>query len=207
MGKSLWPETGSAGKREHGLSGPLNTEEETMSRKNDKRKRNLEREKANAKTTIVPILAAVVFLVLGAVGLVRNGAYLKEYEGSGDIRTVEARVTDTKLKDDTVGDRTWYASLSFEVDGKTYHDAATLYTHSVRVGENVTVEVYERPNGSYAIPEIKDSSDLALKNILNYIALAVGAVLMTASVIYLAAAVRKIREIEARIRPDEQDNA
>ena len=178
-----------------------------MSKKNDKRKRNLAREKANAKTTIVPILAAVVFLVLGAVGLIRNGRYLEEYETSGDIRTVEAMVTDTKLKEDTVGDRTWYASLRYEVDGETYHGSTTLYTHSVRVGENVTVEVYERPDGSYAIPEITDASDLAVKNILNYVALAVGTVLMIASVVYLAAAVRKIREIEGRIRPDEQENA
>ena len=178
-----------------------------MSRKNDKRKRNLEREKANAKTALVPIAAAVVFLALGAAGFIRNSAALREYETSGDIRRVEAAVTDTKLTDDTPGDRAWFTHLSYEVDGETYRDTATLYTHAVNVGETVTVEVYRRPNGDYAVPDITDSSQLAARNILNIISLAAGAVLMTAGVSVLALSLKKIRELESKIRPDEGDNA
>ncbi len=178
-----------------------------MSRKNDKRKRNLEREKANAKTALVPMAAAVVFLALGAAGFIRNSAVLREYETSGDIRRVEAAVTDTKLTDDTPGDRAWFTHLRYEVDGESYRDTATLYTHAVNVGETVTVEVYRRPNGDYAVPDITDSSQLAAKNIINIISLAAGAVLMTAGAVFLAGSVRKIRELESKIRPDEQDNA
>lgn len=177
-----------------------------MSRKNEKRKRNLEREKANARTAIVPIAAAVVFLLLGVLGFVQNSRYLKEYETSGDIRKVEAAVTDTKRRDDSTGERSWYTHLQYEVDGKSYRDTATLYTHAVNVGETVTVEVYQRPNGAYAIPEIRDASELAAKNILNCISLAAGAVLMTASVVFLVLAVRKIKEIESKIRSAETEN-
>ena len=178
-----------------------------MSKKNEKRKRNLEREKANARTAIVPMIAAIVFLALGAIGFFRNSGALKEYEASADIRVVEAAVTDTKCTDNTVGDRTWYTHLRYEVDGRTYNDTATLHTHSVNVGERVDVEVYQRPNGEYAIPEITNSSELAAENILNILSLAVGAVLMAASVVWLASSLRKIKALESKIQPDEKENA
>ena len=71
----------------------------------------------------------------------------------------------------------------------------------------MTVEVYRRPNGDYAVPDITDSLQLAARNILNIISLAAGAVLMTAGAVFLAGSVRKIRELESKIRPDEGDNA
>ena len=177
-----------------------------MSRKNEKRKRNLEREKANAKSTIIPIAAAAVFLVLGIVGLIRNGGYLKEYEQSADIRRVEATVTDTKCTDDTAGERAWFTHLQYEVDGQRFNGTETLYTHTVRVGETVEIEVYRKPNGKYAIPAVRDASELAVKNILNFVSLAAGGVLLTASAVYLALTLKKIRETEEKIRRAEKDS-
>ena len=176
-----------------------------MSRKNERRKRNLEKEKANAKATILPIAAALVFLVLGIVGLIRNSGYLKEYEQSEDIRRVAATVTDTKCTDDTVGERTWFTHLQYEVDGERFGGTETLYRHTVRVGESVDIEVYRRPNGKYAIPAVRDASDLAVKNIPSFVSLAAGGVLLAASAVYLALTLKKIREIRGKIQPDEDE--
>ena len=71
-----------------------------MSKKNDRRKRTLEKEKTTAKAAIITLAVAAVSLVLGIVGLIRNSSRLREYENAEDTRRVEATVTDTKLKND-----------------------------------------------------------------------------------------------------------
>ena len=177
-----------------------------MSKKNDKRKRNLEREKKHAKEAFWLIVPAVIFLILGVVGLIQNGNYLKEYEESEDIRTVEAVITDSKLKDDTAGERTWYAHLEYEIDGKTYNDGIYLFTWEADVGDKVKVEVYKRPNGKYVIPDVHDSGSLAIENIWMYISLVVGAGLMLGGMILLVPALRKMKEIKSKIQPDNQGN-
>ena len=72
-------------------------------------------------------------------------------------------------------------------------------------GESVGIEVYKRPDGKYAIPEITNASELAVKNILNFISLAAGAVLGAASGVTLALTVKKIRALEAGIKSGDKD--
>ena len=176
-----------------------------MSKKNDRRKRALEKEKTTAKAAIITLAVAAVFLVLGIVGLIQNSSRLREYENAEDTRRVEATVTDTKLKNDQAGEREWYTRVKYEVDGEEYRGAITLYKNSVKVGDTVKVEVYQRPNGKYVIPEITDTGELTSKNIVNYIALAAGAVLLAAAVTVLVSSARKIREVQAKIQSAEKE--
>lgn len=177
-----------------------------MSKKNEKRKRNLEREKTHAKEAFIPIVAALFFLVLGVAGLISNSDSLNEYEKSDDIRQVEAVVTDAKISQYDAEGRMWFVHLKYDVDGTEYYDTKTIDTYDIEVGETIKTEVYKTSDGKYAISEITDSWSLTLKNVLFYISIVVGAVLMTAGVVVLMTSLKRIKELQAKIQPDDTGN-
>ncbi len=100
---------------------------------------------------IVGLLMAVALFGAGIYGVVSSRTASREYKNSDDIRKVTAVVKyakDTGSDDDDY--YTYWAKLSFVVDGTSYKGSQTFY-RELHVGDEVTVEVYRTSNGQYKL--------------------------------------------------------
>ena len=157
-----------------------------MSKKEEKR---LERRKKAVKAMIIPYVFGLAMVILGIWGLAGNSSDLKDYQNSDDVRTVPATVTYAALRDEqTILDNkpvmVWDAQVSFTVDGKEYSGDIFRYTE-LKAGDEVSIEVYHSKDGTYKIPTVKTETGKGLSNILMYVALGVGAVVIAGATFYL----------------------
>ncbi len=96
------------------------------------------------------LLAAALFAA-GVYGVVSSRIASREYKNSDDIRRVTAVVQYTKdTSNDDADYYKYWAKLSFDVDGRTYKGSQTFY-RELRVGDEVTVEVYRTSDGRYKL--------------------------------------------------------
>lgn len=159
-----------------------------------KEARRAERRKKAVKTALIPLVFGLVMLGLGIFGLLRNNRDLREYQNSADRREVEASVTYVEIKQDKplpneLPEYYWDADLVFTVDGKEYKDEIRRYSE-LKQGDKLTVEVYQTGSGEYRIPTVKTETGNTLSNLLMYAAIAVGGVILLASLFYLFSELR-----------------
>ena len=169
-----------------------------MSRRSDRKARQREKRAEALRNTAIALVFGLVMLGLGAFGLLSNLSQLRDYENSPDVRTVEAEVTAVdahrdKTKDVTGGMPEYYyhANLEFSVDGSPTYTGEADFSQQLNDGDTVRVEVYQRPDGSYAVSRITDKEKALLASIPTLIALGAGAIVTLAAVVVGIGGLRK----------------
>ena len=172
-----------------------------MSKRAERKRKQAEQRASSIRDALLVLVFGLVLLGLGIFGMHSNGRELREYQGSSDIRTVEAKVVSVAVHDDPTQDEetgglpryVWDATLEFRVDdGPTYTDIKQ-YDHEVFVGDTVKVKVFQRSDGTYALPLITNSTGGFLSNIPMIIAMVVGGFIALAAAVVLIDAVRGTR--------------
>lgn len=125
------------------------------------------KEKKDIKMTIFIMVAGVVLIVAGVIGIVTSRIDSREYKSSTDIRKISAVIVDFSTQDDKddSGDvkyTTYKFKVSYVIDGKTYKgkfeervwssDYSKKYAYDkLRKGDTVDVEIYKTSKGDYKI--------------------------------------------------------
>ena len=169
-----------------------------MSRRSDRKARQREKRAEALRNAAIALVFGLVMLGLGAFGLSSTLIQLRDYQNSPDVRTVEAEVTAVDARRDQTKDVTgglpeyyYHANLSFTVgDSPTYTGEAD-FSRQLNDGDTVRVEVYQKPDGSYAIPRVTDKEEALLANIPPILALGVGAIVTLAAVVVGIGELRK----------------
>ena len=120
-----------------------------MSKRAERKRKKAEQRSKTIRDAALVLVFGLVLLGLGIFGIRSNGRELREYQGSSDIRTVEAMIVSVSVHDDPTQDEetgglpryVWDATLEFRVDdGPTYTDIKQ-YDHEVFVGDTVKVRI------------------------------------------------------------------
>lgn len=168
-----------------------------MSKRSERKRRKAERRSKTIRESVFVLALGLIFLAAGIYGLHTTGRTLREYQQSPDVRTVEAQVVSVEIHDDPAKDENsgrpqyvWDATLEFIVDDSPAYTGTKRYYQEVAAGQTVRTEVYLRPDGTYAIPEVTDNTSSFVTNIPMYAALAAGGLLSVAAAVVLAGALR-----------------
>lgn len=106
----------------------------------------------NILTWALVWIDALGLLGYGAYGIVSSRMDKAEYQGSSDVRKVEAVVTELVRKEyeDDDGDLNvdYKVTYAYEVDGTAYTGKDTYY-RPIDVGDVLTIEVYRTSDGRY----------------------------------------------------------
>ena len=152
-----------------------------------KEERKREKRRKTVRDALIVFAAALFFIVLGIIGIVRTNNALKEYQESDDVRTVTAGVTYAAIRsvtEDGIKTNVWDADLVYEVDGKTY-TAKLTFGSEVKAGDVRNIEVYRASEGVYLPAEIKTEEDSSFVKFLYHVSLVVGILLACAATVVI----------------------
>lgn len=154
-----------------------------MSRKAERRLRQRGKLKSEIRVAAIVALLGVVFLALGAVGLIQNFREYSDYLHAEEILTVSAEITAAEprtKKDETGSPYTVYdVQLKYSADGKDYTGKTRLYEPAAK-GDTREIEVYRTAGGDCRIPEITSRELLFTRNLIPLIGALAGAFLAAA---------------------------
>lgn len=172
--------------------------EASMSKRAERKRKKAEQRSKTIRDAALVLVFGLVLLGLGIFGIRSNGRELREYQGSSDIRTVEAMIVSVSVHDDPTQDEetgglpryVWDATLEFRVDDSPAYTDFMQFDHEVAVGDMVKVKVFQRSDGTYALPLITNSTGSFLSNIPMIIAMVVGGFIALAATVVLIDAIR-----------------
>lgn len=171
-----------------------------MSKRADRKNRQREKIRAGVRNAAFAAAVGIVFLVLGIVGLILNGAEYRAWRDAEEKTSAEAEIVavNPKTLKDSEGnvESVWDVKLRYTAGGTEYTGKTRLH-HAVKQGDTETVDVYRTPRGDYRMPEITSERGLLAENLIPLISVAVGAFLTLAGAVLLTGDLRELRRLKS----------